>query len=216
MKKFHAKVKLLCFIYCKVFKKQEAKTKYQVHNLEYIFAAASLLGQKERLAASQTPSILPSSFFLASHVDSVYLLICVASELLWHAAAPPGSFGDTIGLGDFGFLATAVKLHSDDETAVQLCLQLTVGCWCLCGSVRGWGEFSLMKEQCKCASLAQARTSSHWEAIVTVICLCMCVFVRVCFALYRLISPHHSLMVFFNCLTHLYCQSNYACIYVCC
>lgn len=59
---------------------------------------------------------------------------------------PPGSSGDMIELGDFGFLATAVKLHSDDETAVQLCLQLTVGCRCLCGSLRGRGEFSLMKE----------------------------------------------------------------------
>lgn len=120
VKKFHTQVELLCFIY---WKDKTDKDKSTILNIVLL-----LLGLKERLAASQTRSILPCSFFLTFHVDSVYLLICVAAEVLWHAAAPPGFLGDMIVLEDFGFLATAVKLHSDDETAVQLCLRLTVGC----------------------------------------------------------------------------------------
>lgn len=121
----------------KLSRRSEAETSYQVHNPEYIFSAASLLGQNQRLAASPPLSIPPSSLFLlCMWTLSVYLFVSPLSrsDMPLHLQ---GVQGDMIGLGDFGFLATAVKLHSDDETAVQLCLRLTVGCWCLCGSVRG-------------------------------------------------------------------------------
>lgn len=159
--------------------KEEAKTKAFKRSspiiLNICVIAVSICSAKW-LAASQTLSIPPCS---ASplHVDSAYLLICVAYELLWHAAEPPGSSGDMIELGDFGFLVTAVKLHSDDETAVQLCLQLTVGCWCLCGSLQGWGKFSLMKESAN-VRLLPGPISSHRKAIPTVwlsACMYVCV-----------------------------------------
>lgn len=110
----------------------------QKHNIESIilniFSVMPLLGQKELLVASPlSPSFPPvSSCFTCGFC--LYTYMC---ERLRHAAAPPGCLGDSIGLGDFGFPATAVKLHSDDESVVQLCLRLTLGCWCLCGSVQG-------------------------------------------------------------------------------
>lgn len=124
--------------------KQRQKKKKSIKS-EYMCVIASPPAWPNGWPVFKLPPSFPVAFH-ASRVDSTYLLICVAYELLWHAAEPPGSLGDMIELGDFGFLVTAVKLHSDDETAVQLCLQLTVGCWCLCGSLQGWGKFSLMKD----------------------------------------------------------------------
>lgn len=172
--------------------RQQSKNKNMKSTILNMFLCA---WPNKLLAASETLHDSPSS--LALPVDSVYLLICVATERLWHPATPPGSLGDTTGHGDFGFLATAVKLHSDDETAVRLCLWLTVGCWCLCDSVR-LRQILTDERACKYSCLATANTSSDCEAIVTVICLCsMGVCVCVSVTLYRLTSPHYSLLPIF-------------------
>lgn len=143
----------------KLSKRSEAETSYQVHP-EYIFGAASLPGQNQRLTASSPLSIPPSSLFLlCMWTLSVYLFVSPLSrsDMLLHLQ---GVQGDMIGLGDFGFLATAVKLHSDDETVVQLSAAhggMLVSLW-LCVRLK---RILTDERACKCASLAPAHTSSR-------------------------------------------------------
>lgn len=83
------------------------------------------------------------------------------------------------GSGTFGFLATAVKLHLDDETSgAAVCAAHGATLVSLSLSAR---QILTDERACKCGSLA--RTSAHWEAIVTVMCLCACVCLCVCVGL---------------------------------